>query len=95
MQDKSVIASILSEVAELSENFIFRFVPREANIVAHVCDRFVCSHACGVVWRSMCPNFLVAAVYEDCNSTHTTPPPPKKNKNHIVRLSLGIRDCGH
>lgn len=69
--DRSEITSILREVVELSRNFTsfsFEFVPRTANVAAHLCAKSASADRQRCVWVNMVPSFLANCLQQDCNS---------------------------
>ena len=69
--DRSEVASILKEVEEMSRvfsSFRFLFVPREANVAAHLCAKSATAARPRCAWINTVPSFLASCLQHDCNS---------------------------
>ena len=68
--ERSEVAAILLEVRELTGNlssFSLNFVPREANLLAHLCAKQCSSVRRRCLWINYIPTFHDACIKKDCN----------------------------
>jgi hypothetical protein len=65
---RSIVAPILSEIGELSCNFLsfdIKHVPRAANVPAHLCAKQACTLTVTRAWFDSPPDFLVCSLLAD------------------------------
>ena len=68
---RSVAATILEEVEELSSFFLsfsVQHVSRLLNNPAHLCAKRACTLAMTDSWLDACPDFLVSSLLNDCKA---------------------------